>query len=444
MGSFKGSMPFGEGGESGNSMEFCPWKAIRSYPYVHGNKRDEEVVGETFNLALFEKRAWDIYYLSDPSDFGRDPLILVPSSQVKDFLCSVSNQLEVTLPIPKGQAGEKFSLAFGNWGMPLPRFLGFARSLDDLERLKSQAKAFPKDDLTGLSAAALEVFKNRMDEIHNSIKSGKKKKNPEVTKIKRVERQKGYGRMIKRAQRYLGFLPGHVEVEYGLSSGVSAAGWDVNKPVPFQTKDSVRFVCVDVEAWERSRHVITEVGFAVLDTKDTMRVSPGKNGCNWFKLIMSHHFVIREHADKINSMYVQGCPHLFGFGISEYVYSKDIARIVGNIIGDAESDDKRPVIMVGHDMVQDLNYLAKVGFNIWRVPQFTDEIDTKSMFQRIQKSANGRSLSSICEELGISGCNFHNAGNDATYTLRAMIAMVVQQAAKAHPKQGYINAIELG
>ncbi|KAI1458337.1 hypothetical protein F4805DRAFT_466928 [Annulohypoxylon moriforme] len=426
---------------SGTSMHFCPWKAIRSYPYAHGDKRNQELVGETFNLALFENRAWDVYYLSDPCGFGRDPLLLVPSSQVKNFLGTVSNQLNIPLPIPRGQAGDKFFLAFGDWGMPLPRFLGRAQSLDDLEQFKNQARGTPKDNLTGMNATVLEVFKNKMDEIHNSMKSGKKKKNPEVTRIKRVERQKSYGRMVKRSQRYLGLLRGRSE-QLTYYSGISTRGWDVDKPVPFQTKDSVRFVCVDVEAWEKSRHVITEVGFAVLDTEDIMHIPPGKDGCNWFKLITSHHFIIREHMDKINSMYIQGCPNLFGFGISEYVYSKDIARIIGTVIGDAESEDNRPVIMVGHDMAQDLNYLRKVGFNVWRVPHFTDEIDTQSMFQRLQKSANGRSLSAVCEELGIPGYNFHNAGNDATYTLRAMISMAVQQAAKHSSRQGYKNAPE--
>ncbi|KAI1213229.1 uncharacterized protein F4807DRAFT_456570 [Annulohypoxylon truncatum] len=435
-------MNIGEVSKKG--MEFCAWKAIRAFPYAYGNKQNQELVGETFNLVLFKNRSWDAYYLSDPSGLGRDPLLLVPTSQFKDFLNVVSNQLNLPLSIPRGQAGEKFSLAFGNWGLPLPHFLGRARSLDDLERLKNQAKGLPKDDLTGLNASALEVFKNKMEEIHNSIKSGKKKKNPEATRIKRIERQKGYGRMIKRSQRYLGLLRGRNEFGFGFNPGASMATWDVDKPVPFQTKDSVRFVCVDVEAWERSRHVITEVGFAVLDTEDTRRIPPGKDGCNWFELIKSRHFVIREHMDKINSTYVQGCPQLFGFGVSEYVYSRDIARMIGTIIGDTESEDKRPVIMVGHDMAQDLNYLTKVGFNVWRVPHFTDEIDTKSMFQRLRKTANGRGLSTVCEELGIPGYNFHNAGNDATYTLRAMIAMAVQQAAKDFSRQGYNNAIEPG
>lgn len=105
--------------------------------------------------------------------------------------------------------------------MPLPRFLGRAQSLDDLERFKDQAKRSPQDYSRGLHATALELFKNKMEEIHNSVKSGKKKKNPEAARIKRVERQKGYGRMVKRSQRYLGLLRGRAEAALGSDPGLT-------------------------------------------------------------------------------------------------------------------------------------------------------------------------------------------------------------------------------
>lgn len=83
--------------------------------------------------------------------------------------------------------------------------------------------------------------------------------------------------------------------------------------------------------------------------------------------------------------------------------------------------------MVGHDLVMDLRYLQKIGCNIWKLPQFVDEVDTKSMFQRVQFASDGRSLQHVCSELDIPGRDFHNAGNDAVYTLRAMIAMAIKK-----------------
>jgi DNA polymerase III epsilon subunit-like protein len=114
---------------------------------------------------------------------------------------------------------------------------------------------------------------------------------------------------------------------------------------------------------------------------------------------------------------------------------KDINRAVGSIIGDKDSEDTRPVIAVGHDIAQDLRYLMKIGYNPWRVPHIVDEIDTKDIFQRIERDSNGRGLATICHELGIPGHNYHNAGNDAVYTLQAMIAMAVKRTVEGSDRQ---------
>ncbi|KAI0841522.1 hypothetical protein F5Y06DRAFT_307538 [Hypoxylon sp. FL0890] len=412
------------GDKSEKGLLFCPWKLIRLYPYSHVGKENEGDVAELMKTMLFLGRAWDFFYLLDPGENGRDPLLLVPSGQFEEFLDDMNSHLVIKLSIPTGQACEKFYVTFGDGDTPRPRFLGSADSDEALEALKIRIHRLPIDDLKGLSATTLKGYKDKMDEVYNSCKSGKNKKDPEAAKMRRIERQKGCGRMIKRTQRYLG-LRNLAAFNFNFSSSVR--GWHVNMPAPFRTKDSVRFVCIDIEAWERGMHDVTEVGLAVLDTADTVGIPPGTDGRDWFPLMRSYHFRIREHIDKVNRRYVHGCPHLFNFGNSEFVRSQDICRVIGTIIGDHQSKDKRPVIMVGHDISQDLDYLLKVGFNIWHVPHFTDEIDTKSMFQRLEKSSNGRGLATLCDELGIPGRNFHNAGNDATYTLRAMIVMAVKQ-----------------
>ncbi|KAI1374540.1 hypothetical protein F4677DRAFT_160415 [Hypoxylon crocopeplum] len=406
------------------SLIFCPWKLIKAYPYMYINGRDQGEVGSCFKETLLGERAWDFFFLLDPGTNGRDPLLLVPTTQFEGYLSDVNFQIKKRLGIPSGKASIPFSLVFGENDTPVPRFLGRASSEEAVEALKLQICRLPIDDLGSLGPATLQLYMKKMDTIYNSLKSGKNKKDPEVTRKKRAERQKGYGRMIKRAQRYLGLRE---RASYRSKSGTSAAGWNVKMPVPFKAKDSLRFVCVDVEAWETSSRVVTEVGLAVLDTEDTIDVPPGKDGHNWFPLINSYHFRIREHMNKVNHMYVQGCPDKFGFGDTEFVRLGDIGRTIGGIIGDYQSSDKRPVVMVGHDIGQDLKYLQKVGYNIWRVPYFSDEMDTKSMFQRVEKSSDGRALATICEDLGIPGRYFHNAGNDATYTLRAMVVMTVKQ-----------------
>lgn len=106
---------------------------------------------------------------------------------------------------------------------------------------------------------------------------------------------------------------------------------------------------------------------------------------------------------------------------------KDIARAVGRIIGDKDSEDQRPVIIVGHAVSQDLDYLTMIGYKHWDVPQIVDEVDTRDMFQRLERNLDGRGLSTMCHNLDIYGHDYHNAGNDAVYTLQAMIAMAIKR-----------------
>ncbi|KAI1413700.1 hypothetical protein F5Y13DRAFT_179403 [Hypoxylon sp. FL1857] len=424
-------MEMGDKAEKG--LLFCPWKLIRLYPHSYAGKQSQGEVADFFKAMLFDGRAWDFFCLLDPGENGREPLLLVPSAQFEEFLNDVNSHLMEQLSIPRGQACEKFYVTFGDGETPRPRFLGNADSDEALEALKIRTHRLPIDDLKTLSTIALQSYKDKMDRVYSSCKSAKNKKDPELARRKRFERQKGCGRMIKRTQRYLGLRS---PAAFTVHSSSSVEGWHVDMSAPFKMESSVRFVCVDVEAWERWTHDVTEVGLAVLDTQDIADVPPGTDGHDWFPLIRSYHFRIREHIDKINRIHVHGCPHLFNFGHSEFVLSKDVSRVVGAIIGDDESKDQRPVVMVGHDISQDLNYLQKVGFNIWRVPHFSDEIDTKSMFQRLQKSSNGRGLAAVCDGLGMPGRNFHNAGNDATYTLRAMIVMAMRQMVASSETQG--------
>jgi hypothetical protein len=85
--------------------------------------------------------------------------------------------------------------------------------------------------------------------------------------------------------------------------------------------------------------------------------------------------------------------------------------------------------MVGHEILADIQYLQKIDYDVCKLPQFFDEVDTKLMFQRTQYSKDGRALQFVCRELGILGTNYHNAGNDAVYTLQAMVAMAVKKKA---------------
>jgi hypothetical protein len=61
-------------------------------------------------------------------------------------------------------------------------------------------------------------------------------------------------------------------------------------------------------------NTVTEIGFALLDTRDLRGVSPGENGANWLKLIQARHLRMQEYLHIKNHVYVDGCPDSFLFG----------------------------------------------------------------------------------------------------------------------------------
>ncbi|KAI1154225.1 hypothetical protein F4825DRAFT_448706 [Nemania diffusa] len=405
---------------------FVPFKLVKRYPHFYVGNANKRKVVDYFRETLLKDRVWDFFSQHDPTA-SKDPLLLISTSQFEEYLNTASHQLGVNLVIPRGGAGEQFSLTFGQRDTPRPRFLGRANNTSAIDALKARGHTLPADDLSHLSPACYQMYCDKMNEIYSSFKPGKSLKK-EATKKKRIQRQKDSGRMLKRVQRYLGLRQAISHLSSHMSSkSLIATNWDVSKPAPFKARESVRFVCVDVEAYERDTRVITEIGLAVLNTEDLIDICPGEGGVNYFSLVQAHHVRIMERCNIVNHEFVVGCPEAFHFGKSQMVPIKDINRVVGKIIGDQESEDQRPVIIVGHDIKQDLKYLMGIGYNYWLVPQIVDEIDTKDMFQRVERSPNGRGLSTICNELGIFGRNYHNAGNDAVYTLQAMIAMAVKR-----------------
>lgn len=89
---------------------------------------------------------------------------------------------------------------------------------------------------------------------------------------------------------------------------------DVNAPAPFDTEDDVVFICFDIETYERTPMLVTEVGFAILDTEDLRGIAPGKGAENWFKLIKGRHLRVKEYRHLRNGLYVEGWPDHFQFG----------------------------------------------------------------------------------------------------------------------------------
>jgi DNA polymerase III alpha subunit (gram-positive type) len=98
------------------------------------------------------------------------------------------------------------------------------------------------------------------------------------------------------------------------------------------------------------------------------------------------------------------------------------------------------VVLTGHDVGQDIRYLQKIGYNVENMSNLhKPNVDTQNLYRALQRKKlqnsnttqinNAVGLSSILEEYDIPPFGLHNAGNDATYTLQAMLAMVIGDSA---------------
>jgi hypothetical protein len=143
------------------------------------------------------------FYLHDPYS-RRDPLILVPTAEFEEFLNIANSHMRTNISIPGGTIAENFSLTFGEFGNPRPRFAGRINNDVAYKSLKDTLLGAPQDNVGMLDFGALEFFKEQMDMIYNSFKPPNSKKNPEVQYMNRLLRQKDWGRTTKRVQRYLG------------------------------------------------------------------------------------------------------------------------------------------------------------------------------------------------------------------------------------------------
>jgi hypothetical protein len=92
-------------------------------------------------------------------------------------------------------------------------------------------------------------------------------------------------------------------------------------------------------------------------------------------------------------------------------------------LAEGELPEKRNIVLVGHDLGGDIDYMRKVGYNVHNLGSLIDHIDTKYMWQYVTRDIQGRRLTAILADLGLVGWNPHNAGNDAVYTLYCMIGI---------------------
>ncbi|KAK7717482.1 hypothetical protein SLS64_002974 [Diaporthe eres] len=424
-----------EGDKSPKGEAFIAWRFLVRYPEMYVGKGNKPNVTPYFEEgALFENQQWDFFYLFEPDERVEDPILLVPTRQLSALLRRINGQLKIKLTIPGGGNEKKFYTRFGILDTPVPRYLGRTDNFDSYKKLlRVVPQPEAEDDLTGLTQIQRDEFAEIVKKTKESWQgSGKGKGKSKKKAVQRYDDRKEWGRTTKRVQRYLGLREKATPfVNYRAFTGQEPEPpkdltLDVEAPAPFEQDGHVVFVCFDIETYEKNPGLVTELGFAILDTQKLVGVPPGAGARDWFDLIQSHHIRIKEYSYMKNMEYVEGCPDSFMFGTSEFIPLTEVLGVVEGIMSPkSESGQLRNVVVVGHDVKQDVQYLKSLDFDVSEMENLLEVVDNQKLHQHRSKFVNGQSLCTVLAGLKISYRYLHNAGNDAVYTLQSLLRLAV-------------------
>lgn len=149
----------------------------------------------------------------------------------------------------------------------------------------------------------------------------------------------------------------------------------------------------------------SQVGLAVLDTKELCQVPPDK-------LTSTYNFAAGSQS------YVTKASNKFLFGETITIQSSAMADAIRSCIPKA-----RNVVFVGHAILNELQSLQALGFKFPKPP--SGILDTFQVANKVLQFWAG----SLGDLLVLLGCPFnklHSAGNDAKFTLRALLLLAVK------------------
>lgn len=200
--------------------------------------------------------------------------------------------------------------------------------------------------------------------------------------------------LMNALQAYLGFSP-HTKTSESAQTGLAILdnAFDIDKPAPHPFKSDPIFICIDLEAFERAIHKITEIGIATLDTRYLKDLAPGPNGANWIAKTQCKHLRISEHLNLLNKRFVKGCPDKFNFGVSQTVSLSDARGILERVFATgcdtAGVVEKRNVVIVGHDLPSDIKFLKRLDFSPFAAGTVVGQLDTQNLAGSTKKFTIG-------------------------------------------------------
>ena len=234
--------------------------------------------------------------------------LFVPTEQFTKFLGHINSHLGTKLVIPETHL-RLYSYRFGDGGTPCPRYLGKVHDAD------SKAQLFSWESMPFSADEALEL---KYEEADSKAKSDLQQKLAGIATY--APRKKSSGVKAARNRQKRESMMEKLQDALGIRNWENVGGdwkgpaFTVDKVPPFPPESGPVLIAIDVEVHEFCQDMITEVGFAILDTDKARTVAPGELGEHWWSLIEAKHLRVKEYAYHCNRKFVAGCPENFSFG----------------------------------------------------------------------------------------------------------------------------------
>lgn len=170
----------------------------------------------------------------------------------------------------------------------------------------------------------------------------------------------------------------------------------------------------------------------------TSQINPEITAADLIPQIESAHYRIEEYGHLRNKRHVKGNPDAFAFGSSTWIKKAEAKFVMSQIFQDvanlsSASNIKQPlktqprnIVLVGHGIKNEVDYLKCLNFPLDQAQNVVLNLDTSSI---LSNKKNQVGLSSLLEllEIEVDKSHLHNAGNDAAYTLQALLTIVSPQ-----------------
>ncbi|KAJ5736127.1 uncharacterized protein N7483_001252 [Penicillium malachiteum] len=417
-----------------NVLSFVPAHIFAKFPQKYiSNASQQDYIIEHFFKDIWN-RSWDLFYLPLPERQAHQSLILVPQSQAENMLSHINAVVSLKLTLD-GMKQDRLVLDFVNLPIPKPLYLGRSNDAEEkkflqgnIQRMENFAEwdDLAKDNNSLIFRAFTQYLKNVILPTMNCKKARwNSKRRAKMAKMAKWTSQLNW------LLSCLGLRPppasesspnGDQQSVLAPVNVLMAPEWDFhNNPV---------FVSIDCEWMERSSWALTEVGISILDTHDLVNLPPGDYGENWKKRIRSYHLRVSEHESHINQEFCLGCPDKFEWGQSYLIDHDHMGVTIDHYLSSHGAG--RNLILVGLAMDHDLQILRRTGSVYFSQPEgamFNDRLDVAYLFRALRNIDVHHGMARLLGELNELHSEWlHNAGNDARYTMHALVRIAMEAA----------------